>query len=162
MTQTSPDAVVISLGANMLWMTPAQVASSAATLAKIATGGGAKLVWVGPPPQKSDIADRSDYDAFCSRLGAAVAPYGAFINSSPFVPTYAGTDGIHYNDARGAAIATAWADDVFGVMYPASTAPASAAPSLGELVAWVSLATVTVFGARHALKRLRHRVAVVH
>jgi hypothetical protein len=117
--RVKPDLVVIALGANMRWMTAPAVQADVTRLARTAVASGARLVWVGPPPQKKDFADasaRAAYDVFSVLVGQAVSPFGTYIPSGPFVPAYAGTDGIHFTGEEGEAISRAWARGVFDAM----------------------------------------------
>ena len=135
-----PDLVVVSLGANQRWQSPAQLAHDVAAFAQVTTkivnGRRSQLVWVGPPPQKSDVPSRAAYDTFQEQLGDAVRPYGTFIPSGAFVPRYSGKDGLHYDTPEGELLARDWARGVFGQLVvqsrgssasPASTADGAAA-----------------------------------
>ena len=115
----APDLVLVSLGANQRWQSPAQIAHDVANFAQVATKNSgsathrAKLVWVGPPPARTDIMPRVTYEAFQAQLAAAVGPYGRFIASGPLVPAYVGLDGLHYTGRDGEAVARSWARSVF-------------------------------------------------
>jgi lysophospholipase L1-like esterase len=111
-----PDIVLISLGANMRWMKEPAIAQDMKDFITIAKNKGAKLVWVGPPPQKDDMVDRSKYLNFNKILMKYTIPNGKFILSSPFIKEYAGTDGLHFNTPDGENIAKSWAKGVFDVM----------------------------------------------
>ena len=114
-----PDLVVVSLGANQRWQTPAQIAHDVASFCQVATkptggsGRKARVIWVGPPPARADVMEHATYEAFQAQLAASVAPYGRFVASEPLVPRYAGTDGLHYTGPEGEEISRAWAKGVF-------------------------------------------------
>ncbi len=100
-----PSVVIISLGANLRPGGPTKVRE----LVEIAASGGAKVFWVGPPNTAKTAADPASDETFYAALKAA-AGGAAFIDSRPFTPSYAGTDGLHFSGSDGSVIAKAWAD----------------------------------------------------
>ncbi len=110
--QQRPDVLVVSLGGNMRGLGPEAVRRQVSELAEVARANGTRLVWVGPPSRREDTGNRADIERFDRSLRDAVAPYGAYVASSPYTE-YAGGDGIHYSGARGARVARDWAQRVF-------------------------------------------------
>ncbi|MBM3462830.1 MAG: hypothetical protein FJX76_12075 [Armatimonadetes bacterium] len=107
-----PDVLVVNLGANMRGASPEQMRREVAALGEIAKTSGTKLIWVGPPKTRADMANSASIDAFNAAMRSAVAPYGAYLDSSSRT-RYSGSDGVHYNGADGSAAARRWAAGIF-------------------------------------------------
>ncbi len=102
-----PGVIIVNLGANFRGGDPT---SQVRSLGEIAKRHGIKLIWVGPPKTREDSSNDSSIKAFDQKMAAAMAPYGTYIASDPFTPTYSGSDGLHYGTEAG----KKWADGVFG------------------------------------------------
>lgn len=102
-----PGVIIVNLGANFRGGDPT---SQVRSLGEIAKKHGIKLIWIGPPKTREDSGNDSSIKAFDQKMAAAMAPYGTYIASDPFTPTYSGSDGLHYDSAAG----KRWADGVFG------------------------------------------------
>ncbi|GMU57184.1 MAG: hypothetical protein AMXMBFR33_63300 [Candidatus Xenobia bacterium] len=109
--RNKPDVIIVNLGANFRSGDPsAQVKS----LGEIAKRHNIKLIWVGPPKTRQDSSNSAGIEAFDQKMAAAMAPYGTYIASDPFTPSYSGGDGVHYSGAQGNETARSWARGVFG------------------------------------------------
>jgi hypothetical protein len=116
-----PNVVVVSLGANFRGASAAEIEEQVAPLAEAVRSLGARLIWIGPPKTRADNDDPRRIEHFNRDLERAVAPFGTFIPSSPWIPRYVGSDptGWHYWGARDADgldpqdVAAEWADRVF-------------------------------------------------
>lgn len=109
--KNKPDVIIVNLGANFRGGDPtAQVRS----LGEVVKKYGIKLIWVGPPKTREDSSNSSSIQAFDQKMASAIAPYGTYIASDPFTPSYSGGDGIHYSGSQGNQIARSWADSIFG------------------------------------------------
>lgn len=102
-----PGVIIVNLGANFRGGDPT---SQVRSLGEIAKKHGIKLIWVGPPKTREDSSNDSAIKAFDQKMAAAMAPYGTYIASDPFTPTYSGSDGLHYGSEAG----KKWAYGVFG------------------------------------------------
>ncbi len=102
-----PGLIIVNLGANFRNGDPT---SQVRSLGEVAKKHGIKLIWVGPPKTREDSGDDSAIKAFDQKMAAAMAPYGTYIPSDPFTPTYSGSDGLHYGSEAG----KKWAQGVFG------------------------------------------------
>lgn len=102
-----PGVIIVNLGANFRNGDPS---SQVRSLGEIAKRHGIKLIWVGPPKTREDSGNDSSIKAFDQKMAAAMAPYGTYIASDPFTPTYSGSDGLHY----GADAGKKWAQGIFG------------------------------------------------
>ncbi len=108
-----PHVVVISLGANFRGNSAAGIRNEVRSLAALAKRSGAKVIWVGPPRTRADAQNGASLKAFNDVMRAAMKPYGLFIGSAGYTSSYSGSDGIHFNGARGTRIAQHWAKAVF-------------------------------------------------
>ncbi len=102
-----PGVIIVNLGANFRGGDPT---SQVRSLGEIAKKHGIKLIWVGPPKTREDSGNDSSIKAFDQKMAAAMAPYGTYIASDPFTPTYSGGDGLHYGTEAG----KKWAQGIFG------------------------------------------------
>lgn len=108
-----PQVIVVNLGANFRGSGPAGIKQQVSSLGEIAKKHNIPIVWVGPPKSQKDNANSGTLQKFDQDMAAAVAPYGTYVASTPFVPKYVGNDGLHFGGAEGNKIAKGWANGVF-------------------------------------------------
>ncbi len=108
-----PNVIVVNLGANFRGAGASGIKQQVASIGEVAKKHGIPVVWVGPPKSSKDNGNPGSLNQFDQQMAAAVAPYGTYISSAPFVPKYSGSDGLHFNGAEGTQIARNWADGVF-------------------------------------------------
>jgi hypothetical protein len=108
-----PQVIVVNLGANFRGAGPAGIKQQVSSLGEIAKKHNIPIVWVGPPKSQKDNANSGSLQKFDQDMAAAVAPYGSYVASTPFVPKYVGSDGLHFGGAEGTKIAKGWANGVF-------------------------------------------------
>ncbi len=108
-----PNVIVVNLGANFRGAGAAGIKQQVSSIGEVAKKHGIPIVWVGPPKSSKDNGNPGSLNQFDQQMAAAVAPYGTYISSAPFVPKYSGSDGLHFNGAEGTQIARNWADGVF-------------------------------------------------
>lgn len=109
-----PNVVIVSLGANLRPGTSA-IAKQVPALIEVARSGGAKVFWVGPPNTATTAANPSSDETFYAVLRDAAAG-ATFVDSRPFTPSYAGSDGLHFSGPDGTAIAKRWAAGVISAI----------------------------------------------
>jgi len=114
--QDKPDVIVVNLGANFRGAGPGGVKAQVSKLGEIAKKHNIRMVWVGPPRTRDDMANPSSLQKFDQDMQAAVKPYGDYISSAPFTPEYAGSDGVHYGGSKGTELAKKWAAGVAGAL----------------------------------------------
>jgi hypothetical protein len=107
--QQHPDTLMVNMGANFRGATPQAMQQQVDDIGKLAKKYGTRLIWVGPPNQRTDIGNPSSMNAFNQAMQKAVSGYGTYVPSSPYTPAYGGPDGVHYD----AAPAKKWADQLF-------------------------------------------------
>lgn len=105
------DVVLINLGANFRKGGPGAF-NDVKKLAEAAKNSGAQVIWVGPPTTREDQGNPGALQKFDEEMKAALAPYGTYISSAPFTPTYKGPDGIHLDSD----VAKKWAQGVAGAI----------------------------------------------
>jgi hypothetical protein len=115
-TQDKPDTIVVNLGANFRGAGPAGIKTQVNKLGEIAKRHNIKIVWVGPPRTRDDMANPSSLQKFDQDMAAAVQPFGQYVSSAPFTPEYSGSDGVHYGGAKGTDLAKKWAAGVAGTI----------------------------------------------
>lgn len=111
-----PSVIVVNLGANFRGASSSGIKHEVSSIGEIAKKHGIPVVWVGPPKSAKDNGNPSSLQNFDQQMKSAVAPYGTYVSSAPFIPKYVGSDGIHFGGAEGNKIARNWADGVFNAI----------------------------------------------
>jgi lysophospholipase L1-like esterase len=120
-----PDVVIVALGANMRGYpsakaTSAQIAQLVQLVRKQQPA--ARLVWIGPPRERADTAQK--LARFNQIIRDGLDAHVRFVDSARHTPVYEGTDGVHYG-ARAAAL---WAQGVFAELKLPAPGPITQAP----------------------------------
>jgi len=112
--RSKPNIIMISLGANLIHSSGANIESQVHKIAQIAKESGAKIIWVGPPDGRESKKPSSKQDYLYEHLQKAASQYGDFIDSRPLTEyPEKGGDGLHYWGKEGSRTARSWANEVF-------------------------------------------------